>query len=345
MPIDSKRRAHAGFAQALPRSAFALVLLGALGACSGGGENGGADDGASGIIEITDANNYASESALNIPSVETATGEDLDICWGDVADDLQCHEVNEEAPLVTVSFLRLLNVSQRQAQDKIASGELEMADVNGYLVYPIEEGESCMKLTDFTLRGSQVDIFEEYVEAEELTYLLLFSDSTSTGVGTRTMVFLDPRDDATNTTVDAPSGCGDSPLLDFEVDIATAEPVPVPAEGPWNVEWRNLAEDSTGQPVPYVQIDRLMLAFYEGLSVRALEEQIFDIELIATRVWEHEHESGKAADLSQALDRETGEPFDGFETDEEGTWLLALLCGSCQNPAPILLTVLEPEET
>ena len=37
----------------------------------------------------------------------------------------------------------------------------------------------------------------------------------------------------------------------------------------------------------------------------------------------------------------SGELFTGFDRGP-GVWLLALMCSTCQNPAPILLTVLEP---
>ena len=343
MPIDShshSNRVSAAARRSLPSS---LLVAALLSACSDG--SGKSTPSEPPLIEISNANNYRATSQLSIPSVETATGVDLDICWGDIENDLQCHEVTEEQPILAVTLLRLLNVDQSEAEEKLASGELDMADVNGYLRYNVDEGETCTNLTEFSLDGSEVDVFEQYTQAEEHTYLLLFSDSLSTGRGTRTMMFLDPKDDATNTQVDAPSGCGDPPLLEFDVDIAGTDRVPVPMTGPWIVDWHDLTEDSAGHPVPYVQIDRILLAFYEGMTVKDLEEQIFDVEFIYTRLWEFEHDGGKDADLSMAVDRDSGEPFAGFETEKEGTWLFALLCGGCQNPAPVLLTVLDPGGT
>jgi hypothetical protein len=86
------------------------------------------------------------------------------------------------------------------------------------------------------------------------------------------------------------------------------------------------------------------LAFYEGLTLEELEERIFDLELIYTRFWEIELEAGKQADLGDAVDRDDGTVFAGFESAQAGTWLLALTCSTCQHPAPILLTVVEPLE-
>jgi hypothetical protein len=42
-----------------------------------------------------------------------------------------------------------------------------------------------------------------------------------------------------------------------------------------------------------------------------------------------------------ALLDEQGNPFGGIESTD-GTWVLALLCAGCYNPAPKYLTILEP---
>ena len=51
---------------------------------------------------------------------------------------------------------------------------------------------------------------------------------------------------------------------------------------------------------------------------------------------------GKTADLSTATDRASGAAFPGFNRPETGTWMLALTCSKCQNPAPVVLTILQP---
>jgi hypothetical protein len=36
-------------------------------------------------------------------------------------------------------------------------------------------------------------------------------------------------------------------------------------------------------------------------------------------------------------------PFAGFSRND-GIWALGLLCTTCQNPAPVVLTILEPSD-
>jgi hypothetical protein len=79
------------------------------------------------------------------------------------------------------------------------------------------------------------------------------------------------------------------------------------------------------------------------MTVADIEDQILDLELMATQMYEIGLSGGRTADLELGLERTSGEPFSGFERSEEGVWLLALMCSSCQNPAPVVLTVLSPE--
>jgi hypothetical protein len=63
---------------------------------------------------------------------------------------------------------------------------------------------------------------------------------------------------------------------------------------------------------------------------------------MATALWDLALTGEPTADLSKATLRSGGSAFDGF-SHGTGTWILALMCSTCQNPAPILLTVLEPQ--
>ena len=78
------------------------------------------------------------------------------------------------------------------------------------------------------------------------------------------------------------------------------------------------------------------------LELAAVRDRDFDLELNATTLWDVQLAGGRTADLSTAVERGTGAPFSGFARSSTGVWLLALLCSTCQNPAPVLLTVLEP---
>jgi hypothetical protein len=50
------------------------------------------------------------------------------------------------------------------------------------------------------------------------------------------------------------------------------------------------------------------------------------------------------AALGGAPGRANEMPFANFETNgDTGTWLLGMFCSGCQNPAPVIVTILEPK--
>jgi hypothetical protein len=311
------------------------VLLGVLvfgGACHSSGTS---DDG---IIRLGDSNNYVSTSALNLPTVVTAPAADLDICWTDLVSDIQCHPVAPRLDIDNVGFLRFLHLSPAEVEAKLVSGELTQSQIDGYVEYRTDHSETCARLSQFSFFGTPIDVASQYVESADETYMLVFTHGTQAGVGARVMTFVEPKTGSTNTRVDAPSGCG---LLDFAVDLTSPQPVAVPVAGPWHVDWRGVTRNGQGSPVVYATIDRLLVGFYQGLKVADLETRFFDIETLATSLWELALAGGREAELGQAVERRTGEAFPGF-LRSDGVWMLALLCSTCQNPSPVVLTILAP---
>jgi len=321
-----------------PRSrvARALAFVGSL-ACVGCGSDEPTEARSTrGSVLIEDANNYSSVSSLTIPVVETAVG-DLDICWDEAVKDLQCHDLDPVALVDNVSLLRFSQLSEHEIEKKLTSGQLSQSQVDGYLDFHTDHESTCTKLSALSLFGTKIDVSSEYVASDDRKYMLIFSQGTTPGVGARTMTFITPTATSTNTTVSAPAGCG---LLDFKANLTTATPLAVAPSPPWVVDWQDVTLDAQGNPVAYQSIDKLMLGFFEGATVAELQEKIFDIEQIATSLWEIPLTGGRKADLAYAQERSTGELFPGFHRTD-GVWLLALLCSTCQNPQPVVLSVLD----
>jgi hypothetical protein len=292
-----------------------------------------------GNLRLHDENNYTTDGSLTIPVVETAAAMDLDICWSDVASDLQCHPVSATGDLDNVALLRISHLSQEQVQIRLAAGTLSQSDVAGYLDYKTDHSTTCAKLSQLSFFGTAIDVPSQYIESTDYTYLLLFTKGTTPGLGARSMVFLKPTASSVNHTVAGGPGCG---LLTFSADLSSLTKLAVPAAGPWVVDWRDITRDGQGNDVPFAKIDGVTLGFYAGMSVADLQARIFDIELDATTLWDIQLTGGKTADLATATDRASGAAFPGFDATAAGTWMLALTCSRCQNPAPVLLTILEP---
>lgn len=321
---------------------LALLCISPVALGCGGDDGGNTDAGgpsSAGTVLLRDNNNYRATSALSIPSIETASGTDLDICWTDVTSDLQCHELMPQAAVNNVGLLRLLNLTEAEAEEQLASGQLSMSQVDGYLQYNTDHQSTCAKLSSMTFLGTPIDVEAEYTESSGHTYMLVFTESTDPGGAAYAMTFVKPTANSTNTTVNASEGCG---LLEFEADLSTPDTVPIPLDGPWLVDWRNVTIDGQGYPIDVGGIDGVLLGFYENKTVDDLEAELFDLELIATDIWEIRLEQGRTAQLEFAQHRGDGSLFAGFDPSRQGVWLIALTCSTCPTPAPILLSILDP---
>jgi hypothetical protein len=62
------------------------------------------------------------------------------------------------------------------------------------------------------------------------------------------------------------------------------------------------------------------------------------METIADTLFKKDIEAGSVVRLGDLVD-DSGALFSGISDD--GTWIVALTCGSCANPAPWFLSVLE----
>jgi hypothetical protein len=310
-------------------------------ACWAGGCGGSPSvDSSRGNVRIGDENNYTTTATLSIPSVDTAPGVDLDICWTHVTDDLQCHPVSAQSDVDNVALMRLLHLSKMDVERELGAGQLAESQVAGYVEHHTDHASTCVKLSQFSFFGTAIDVPSEYTESVSYTYLLLFATGTKPGIGARDMLFLNPTAASANTSVDATTGCG---LLDFVADLSMLKKLPVSAKGPWMADWADITRDGQNNPAVFQKIDGLTIGLFEDMTVMDLQAKILDIELIATSLWDIPLTGGKTADLAQARDRKTGAPFTGFQPATNATWMLALTCSTCQSPAPIVLAILQPQ--
>ncbi len=292
-------------------------------------------------IKLLDEHNYTTVSTLTPGEIETASGEDLTIRWDALTRDMQCHDMDPAADIGKVAVIRFQNLTNEEAAAFLTQGELDQNQVSAYAQYDTGETITEANLSDLSVFGSEFDISTEYVASDNFVYMMLWGTGTTPGTGARTMTFLKPVEGGTNTTVVATPGCDENGegILEFEADLAE----PAEARMDYNiVDWRGVTTDGIGNGLAYGSITSILVGFYEGMTPADIEANPFDVETMATELWEIEHGGGKTTDLRSAVNRESGELFTGFEGFPEGTWLLGLLCGGCQNPAPLVLSILNP---
>jgi hypothetical protein len=267
--------------------------------------------------------------------------------------DLQCHNLDPATDVDNVALLRFPNAMPADVEGMLGATTLDTNDLASYhdvAVGTVDPMAPCVQTGSMDSFGEVIVPAEDYVLTPTDTYMLVLTRGTTPGFGAITMVFLQPTMGNTDTMVMVPPGCppaGMPGLLSFSANLTMLTPVSIPAAGPWVVDWSKVTRDGGGGDITAADIDRVLIGFYEGKAIADLEMNIFDLEYddpmmdYYTKVWEAPIDRQKSADLALAVERGTSTPFPGF-TQANGIYVLGLMCGSCQNPAPIILTVLQP---
>lgn len=294
-------------------------------------------------VALKDANNYTSTSHLNIPKVPTKAGADLNVCWDGITKDILCHDITTGNTIDNVAFLQIPNMNEATASEKLAAGQLDPNIVMVYGDYHTAGASSkCVNLSQLKLGGKVIAPATDYVAASNKIYMMLFATGTTPGIGARSMVFLEPSDTETNTTVMAPDGCS-SNILDFMATLGQATTISATDSTKWTVGWSDVTKDSFGNTIPFSHLKRVLLGFYQGKSVSDLQTHFLDIQQTATTMYEVAVVPGdKFVDLKDAKVQGGTTAFPGF-TQTDGTWMVAVMCDDCQLPAPPILSVLMPQ--
>lgn len=296
-------------------------------------ETGPEDTGPFGPYVLSDGHNYSFSGELDGPTVRTRSATDLHIDWSALTLDMQCHPMDPVADTDNLALLAFPYLSEAEVEDGLEMGTLLQSDLGGYVQLELGDQTDAM-LSELTFFGTDADI-ETRVEEGAAAFLLILTTGTSVGIGTRSFLFVEPHVDEANTEVAFGESCA---ILDFDADLQSLDPVPVNTTGPWVVDWSGLTRNGQDLPFDLRNIDGLMLGHYSGRSPADLEAEFLDLELVTDEIWRAELNGETSFDLA-TLDRD-GTPFPGF--GGEGTWLLALRCSTCANPAPLFLTVLQP---
>ncbi len=290
----------------------------------------------SGTVTLGDRQNFSYVGDVALPVFETASASDIQVCWDDLVQDIQCHDVDKQLDIDNVGLIRFPYLTHGEVEQGLSDNNLLQADISGYVdVQPTKE--TCIQLADMSFFGTPINIEEEYIAAGG-TYLLNLTTGTLLGSGARMIAFLEPTESSDVTTVSLPDGCG---ILDFAADLGALQKVYPCTDDTMVLDWSGLTTDGLGNEYDLGLINQVMVGFYEGMTQADLEARFLDLELMATRLYRLDLDGGNTADLSLAT-TEDGTALEGF--GGEGIWIAALRCTTCSNPAPLFLTILEPME-
>ena len=294
--------------------------------------------GAVGNVVIEDANNYSSTSSLKIPVVETKAATDLSISWDGITQDLLCHPAGT---IDNVAFLRIGNMTQAQVEDKLAKGQLTSNEVTTYREFHTAGATSTMLSTLSFGHRSSIPA-TDYVVAAGTQYLC--SSRTGRCWGSARSRWSSSRRRRPPTTPPSPpptpAAARQLPLLHRQSE---QHAVSIPTAGPWKIDWSQVTKDSFGQKLDFslTNLDKVEVGFFQGKQPSEIQADFLNVEQDATSLYTYSVPAGqKYVDLMSAPT--SGGAFPGF-TDTGGTWAVAVLCTSCQVPAPVVFSILQPQ--
>ncbi|MCB9791894.1 MAG: hypothetical protein H6741_04130 [Alphaproteobacteria bacterium] len=275
---------------------------------------------------LSDAENYSFSSSLTAESAEFASQTDLRVDWSALGVDLQGSTIDPTTEVDLVSIV-ILELGEQEALDAFVDDALYQSQVGAYATFEPPDGTTSGLLSEFDFLGTPV-VPEEHVTEGQGSWLITLN--TDGVPGTRMMRFFQPVDDGpvADITLD-----DDSADLDYVVDLSAGQPLQIVGD---RLEWSGLTTDMRGLPIRLSELDRVTIGHYDE-SLAELEGDFLQLEAMAEESWDADFQAQIELELSELVDAD-GAPFPGVGRD--GTWLLALRCMTCANPAPPFMAVL-----
>lgn len=291
-----------------------------------------------------EASNYAFSSELSVMVTSVAPSAELTVEWGTVTEDLLGHPVD---PVADIDMLSLIvwNLPYSELVVRLnddSLGQRYFSTMVNFL--PADTGVTQAGLFEFKAFGG-VEVPPEtllgYLDPvafppETTSFTIMAATGEMPGQGTRMLAAFAPDPASTNSVV---ALTNDSTSLTFDADLTSLAPTQVPAAtSNIEVDFGELTTNAMGNPFVFPTQADVMVAHYASLTPTDLEAQFLDLELISDAMWRGTILAGSKIELSELTD-EAGAPFPGI--GDTGTWVLALLCGNCSNPAPPYMTILQ----
>lgn len=333
--------------------AAAFALLGT--ACSsdsgdnngagGGNGSGGSNGMCSASVAAKEANNYSFSSTLKFPPVTVKPDTELTFDWSALTTDFLKHPVDPKADIDQVNMF-MWTLTQSELETKLNDDMLAQRDITPGVpvTYYPSGSETSATLFKFTISKNPImpsDILP-YMSAttydpSKYTYTVMVATGELLGQGTRMIQAfkLDPA--STNTKVAVTSS---STSLTYTADMHSLTPTSVPAgTGAITLDWSGITKNALGHEFTPNQITSALVGHYTQTPTELEGDKFLDLDRVAQKLYTGEIAAGSSVSLS-SLKTSTGEAFSGI--DSTGTWIVALRCGNCRNPAPWYLTVLKP---
>ena len=298
-----------------------ILLALALGCDGKGGEYA--------LEPLADSQNYAFSSTISADAQVVGPGE-LTVDWSGLSPDLLGRTIDPATQIDHIQVVRYGSKTVPELLDAINSDSLLQSWVGGYVTYENANEVTSASISDFDFLGAIIDPDEEIYAGPG--YLINAADDDV--VGYRGLGFFVVDDTSDNHTVNLST---DSASLTYDVDLQGVERIQVGEAESHYADWTGLTTAGTGSEIKLSELDQLMLAWYEE-DLSELEADFLNLEGLADEMYQQDISGLPGFELFDMVSSD-GQAFQGFSAD--GTWVLALRCTTCINPAPPYLGVLE----
>jgi hypothetical protein len=333
---------------ALSQTKFALSLSFAIG-CGGGGGGSSQPTMCFGAHVIAnEANDYSFSSTITLPPLAVKSMANLTFDWSAITMDFLKHPLNPVTDLNTISVL-LWQLPLADLQTKLNADSLAQSDL---VVVPppswpapgaSSAGMTSAHLYDFTVNGTVIAPagYNTYFDPatfppSQYSYLVAAATGTTIGQGFRMLqsFSLDPASPATTVTLN-----NNSTKLTYQANLHALTITGVPGgTAALTLDSGQMTTNALQAPFTQGYITSAIVGHYTETPAE-LESKFLDLDRIATSYYRANIPSGTVLDFTTLRDG-SGNPFPGV--DNNGTWLVGLVCGNCRNPAPWYLTILKP---
>jgi hypothetical protein len=271
-------------------------------------------------IVLEDQNNYAFDASFFVESTPILEAEDALLQWTDISTDLLGNEL-ELSDIDRLSIIRFPRLSQEAVLIGLEHDTLKQSDLSGGVELDASDRTEAW-LSEFSMQGTTLNPENEL--KEELGTYLIFGNKEERVVS---LHFFAPRPEESNQEILLSN---QSTVIEYTVGFG--EDILVEDARELYLDWSNLTETGTGNPIDLVRIDRLVLAGFSQ-DLEALESDFLRSRALAEVIVEADVAGVDAIPFSR---------IEGFEFfDPELTWLIALECSLCLNPAPFFVGMIQ----
>lgn len=280
---------------------------------------------------LSDGQNFRYEVTLDIGHTTLAELENSLVEWPSLGTDYRGNPFDGRTGGNEAWLVGFRDTAPDAVRDGLVHDDLAQAAMTVYSTCATEDA-GCL-LGEFGMGGNVLGLDGYFAEGSG-TWLAVVVDDASGQAAS--MMFLDPSSAGDETTASFQDGTS---TLDLDVNFRDQEAVRVPAGDPEiTLDWSGVSRNGLNDAFVPEQVDELLLGRFE-YSRDELEGHVWDLETLADPLWSVPVDASGFATLDEA---EGDAPFEGI--DAEGTWLFALRCSRCLNPAPRFVGFLEAAE-